>query len=187
MPSTTLKADCLHKDIWREQGGYVDKGPFPQPDTDVLVQGARHATPETGEVTLRVTPVHGDTIYYDVGADASTASAKLEGNTLTVKDMRVSFLAVDSKGEHDPGTPKDWTNRITLKHRIYQSGDDKCMELQAIPDGSHPLHDRRLQPEDSGRRLQRRLRHPPRLAYGAGLCRTRRHRIRGRADLDQVG
>lgn len=130
-----LKGDCVHKDIWREQGGYVDKGPFPQPDTDVLIQELSR-DPDTGEVTLRVTPVHGDTVYYDVGADASTASAKLDGNTIVVKDMQVSFLAVDSKGEHDAGIAKGWANRITLKYRIYQSGDDKCMELRAVPDAA---------------------------------------------------
>jgi hypothetical protein len=140
-----LKADAVHKDIWREQGGFVDKGPFPQPDTDVLWREiARNA--DTGEVTLNVTPLYGDTVYYDVGADASTASAKMEGNTLVVKDMRVSFLTVDSKKEHDAGAPKDWTNRITIKYRTYDSGDDKCMELRSAPpatihystDGSNP-------------------------------------------------
>lgn len=127
-----LKASALHQDIWREEGGYVDKGPFPQPDTAVTVQELAR-NPDTGEVTLRVTPVHGDAVYYDVGGDASTASAKVEGNTLVVKDMQVSFLAVDSTGTHEPGPSKAWQNKITLKHRIYQSGDDRCLELRAAP------------------------------------------------------
>jgi hypothetical protein len=132
-----LKAAAIHKDIWREQGGFVDKGPFAQPDTDVMVQELSRNS-ETGEVTLRVTPRHGDTVYWDVGADASTASAKLDGTTLTVKDMRVSFLAVDSKGEHDAGVPREWNNQITLKYRIYDSGDDECVELRAAPPAPHP-------------------------------------------------
>ena len=28
-----LKADCLHKDLWREEGTYVNRGPFPKPAT----------------------------------------------------------------------------------------------------------------------------------------------------------
>jgi len=28
---TRLKADCVHRDLWREEGSYVDKGPFPKP------------------------------------------------------------------------------------------------------------------------------------------------------------
>lgn len=140
-----LKDDCVHKDIWREDGGYVDKGPFPQPSTDVLIQELARDD-DTGEVTLRLTPVHAEVIYHDVGAEASTASAKLEGKTLKVKDLRVSFLAVDSKNEHETGPSKEWTNRITLKHRDYESGDDRRMELRAAPpadiyyttDGSNP-------------------------------------------------
>ena len=50
--------------------------------------------------------------------------------------MRVSFLTVDSTGEHDTGVPTEWANRITLKHRIYDSGDEKRMELRAVPDGT---------------------------------------------------
>jgi hypothetical protein len=127
-----LKADCLHKDIWREDGGYVDKGPFPQPKTGILIK-EQHRDDDSGEVSLRLTPVHGDTIYYDVGAEATTASAKVDGATLKTKELRVSFLVVDSTGEHETGPAFSWQNRITLKYRIYQSGADKRMELQAAP------------------------------------------------------
>jgi len=129
-----LKADCLHKDIWREQGGFVDKGPFPAPKTDVLIQ-QQVRDDETGEVTLRITPVNGDTIYYDVGGTATTASARVEGSTLKTRELRVSFLVVDSQGVHQIGGAVDWQNRITLKHRLYQSGADKRLELAAAPAG----------------------------------------------------
>jgi hypothetical protein len=49
--------------------------------------------------------------------------------------MNVSFLAVDSRGEHETGQARSWSNRVMLKHRIYQSGDDRRMELRAIPGG----------------------------------------------------
>ncbi|MCK7574587.1 MAG: hypothetical protein MZV65_00795 [Chromatiales bacterium] len=60
--------------------------------------------------------------------------------------MKVSFLAVDSTGEHETGDPITWTNRITLKGRVFDSGSDKMMELRAAPpapiryttDGSGP-------------------------------------------------
>jgi hypothetical protein len=142
----TLKANLVKQDVWREDaGGYVDRGPFPQPDTDALIQEQTRDA-NTGEVTLRVTPVHGDTIYYEVGAEATTASIKLDGNTLKINEMCVSFLVVDSKREHETGTAKEWKNRITLKYRMYDSGDDKMMELRAAPeaaifyttDGSNP-------------------------------------------------
>ncbi len=85
-----LKADCLRKDIWREDGGFIDKGPFPQPKTRVaIIEGLRDA--ETGEATLRVTPVNADTIYYDVGSSATTASAKLDGS-IAANNRTACFL-----------------------------------------------------------------------------------------------
>lgn len=142
-----LKEDCLRKDIWRQEGGYVDKGPFPQPKTGVIIN-QKTRNDETGEVVLQITPVHADAVYYDVGAEATTASAKLEEFMLTTKDLRVSFLAVDSTGIHETGEAEEWTNYLTLKHRVFQSGGDKKMELKAAPeatihyttDGSDPKY-----------------------------------------------
>jgi hypothetical protein len=130
-----LKADCLLKDIWREQGGYVDKGPFPQPVTGVSIREVSR-DPDTGEVTLKLTPIHGDTVYYDVGGDATPASAKVEGGVLKLREIRASFLAVDSSKQHETGTPVSWENRITLKHRFFQSGTDRRLELKAVPSGA---------------------------------------------------
>ena len=39
-----LKADCLHKDIWREEGSYINKGPFPKPATTVRIQELTETT-----------------------------------------------------------------------------------------------------------------------------------------------
>ncbi len=91
-------------------------------------------------------PSIGDTIYWEVGGTAATASAKLDGATLKTKELEISLLAVDSTGVHETGEPFTWRNRITLKHRVYQSGADKHMELRAAPpatihyttDGSDP-------------------------------------------------
>jgi len=127
-----LKADCIQRDIWREDGGFVDKGPFPQPKTNVLVQ-EQSRDDTTGEVMLRVTPVHGEVIYWDVGGMATTASARLEGAIVRTRDLKLSFLSVDPQGVHEAGAPYTWTGRITLKHRIFQRGAEKMCELQAAP------------------------------------------------------
>ncbi|MBN1991939.1 MAG: DUF499 domain-containing protein [Anaerolineae bacterium] len=140
-----LKTDCLRRDVWREEGGFVDKGPFPQPKTDLTIQEMERDN-DTGEAQLKLTPRNGDTIYYDVGSAATTASAKIEGDELKTAELRVSFLVVDSTGEHETGPAKSWQNRITLKYRTFQSGTDKKLELQAAPsapifyttDGSDP-------------------------------------------------
>ena len=140
-----LKAACLQKDIWRENGGYVDKGPFPQPKTRADVQEKLRDS-DTGEATLKVTAVNGDTIYYDFGATASTASAKLDGSELKTAAMSASFLVIDSTHVHETGEPYSWKNHITIKYRFYQSGTKRMLELRAAPpapisyttDGSDP-------------------------------------------------
>jgi hypothetical protein len=57
-----LKAELVKRDVWRESGGYVQRGPFPQPATAVSVQ-VLSRNEETGEVTLRVRPLHGTVVY----------------------------------------------------------------------------------------------------------------------------
>lgn len=140
-----LKADCIFKDLWREQDGFAEKGPFPQPATSVTVREVQR-NDDTGEALLRVTPVHGDAVYWEIGSQATAASARLEGSEFATRELRVSFVCVDSAGVHDTGDPLTWTNRITLKRRVYQNGDVKMVELRAAPladiryttDGSDP-------------------------------------------------
>ena len=140
-----LKTDCLFKDLWREQDGFVDKGPFPQPKTSVAIREIQR-NDDTGDTLLHLTPIHGDMVYWEVGSQASSASAKLDGKELKIRDLRVSFLCKDSTGVHETGEVVNWLNRITLKYRTFQSGDDKMMELRAAPlaeiryttDGSDP-------------------------------------------------
>jgi len=98
-------------------------------------------------VTLRVTPVHGDTLHAELGAPATPASMKVDGQRFDTADLRVSFLAVGSTGEHETGEPVEWRNRITLQSREYAAGNERRVELRAAPpapiryttDGSGPM------------------------------------------------
>ncbi|QVL47709.1 MAG: DUF499 domain-containing protein [Thiocapsa sp.] len=140
-----LKAECVHQDIWREDGGYVEKGPFPQPATQVKLQELLRDD-DTGRVKLRATPLNGDSIYVEIGAPATTASQRLSGRDYETAEMVVSFLAVDSTGQHETGEPLTWHNRITIKSRVYDHGAEKVVELRTAPpaplryttDGSDP-------------------------------------------------
>ena len=142
-----LKSDMILKDQWREDGGYIDKGPFPAPKTDVRVQVLKQ-NEETGVATLRLTPVHADTIHYEIGDSAATpAGLKIDNvQNFETSELKLSFLAVDSKGEHETGDPVHWKNKINLKSRTFQQGTDRMCELLAAPpvpihyttDGSDP-------------------------------------------------
>ena len=142
-----LKHECVHQDRWREEGQYVKKGPFPKPATTVRIQELSRDD-DTGSAMLRLTPVHGDRLYVDVGGPATPASKALDGGGTyeTNADLRASFLAVDSTGAHETGDPVEWTNRITLKSREYLDGAERRIEVRAAPpapiryttDGSDP-------------------------------------------------
>ncbi|MCB8978659.1 MAG: DUF499 domain-containing protein [Ardenticatenaceae bacterium] len=143
-----LKERLVHEDKWRESGSYVEKPPFPKPETSIRFQEMER-NHDTGEVRLRLTPVHGNTVYYEVGGEATTASAKIEDyRNFTTDALRVSFLCVDSGGEHQTGPAIAWENKITIQSRDYQSADGRVVELKDSPqatiyyttDGSNPLN-----------------------------------------------
>ncbi len=141
-----LKDDMLKKGIWREHGGYIEKPPFPKEKTKVLVQELRRDD-TTGEVTLKLIPQYGDRVHYEIGAPATAASNLVENlNEFKTREMKLSFLCVDSTGEHETGDPVEWQNKITLKYRVFDRGEDKVVELLSAPpvtikyttDGSNP-------------------------------------------------
>lgn len=130
-----LKDECVHTELWREdEGGYVDRGPKPPKTASLQIQ-ERSRDDDTGEVELRITPLNADTVYYEFGGTATSASAKVENGLLRTDEMGVSFLAVDSTGVHTAGVPQTWHNRVTLKHRIYAAGrpNERMVELRAAP------------------------------------------------------
>jgi len=130
-----LKDSMIRKGIWREEGGYINKGPFPKEKTSVKIQEI-FRDEETGEVTLKLTPVHGDVIHYEIGKPATISSPILTTpNDFKTRELKISFLCVDSKGEHETGEPIEWQNKIRLKYKVYDSSDGsgKIVELLALP------------------------------------------------------
>ncbi len=140
-----LKADCLRRDVWREEGTYVTKGPFEKPAASATVQVISRDE-VTGKVTLRLNPVNADTIYVEKGSTATTASHKLNERTYETDALELSILAVDSSGEHKAGDLVTWKGIITLKWKPQWVGNDLRVELVAAPqapiryttDGTNP-------------------------------------------------
>ncbi|PYI88548.1 MAG: glycosyl transferase, partial [Verrucomicrobia bacterium] len=100
-----LKNDLVHKEVWREDdAGYVDRSPAPPKTTTVQYQ-ERDRDEDTGATELKLTPINGDTIYAQIGGEATTASQKVENGLFTTDEIGVSFLAVDSTGIHPNGPP----------------------------------------------------------------------------------
>lgn len=141
-----LLVDSKQKDLWREHGDYVEKGPFEKEPTSVsfTVKGENE---ETNKVSLRLHPLFGDKIYYEIGAAATSSSLKVEDpNNFETAELKVSFLCVDSTGEHPTGEPVEWVRDISVKHKIMEKADGKYMVLKSqsgvtikyTTDGSDP-------------------------------------------------
>jgi len=141
-----LKADCLRKGDWIEEGGYLDKEP-PAPTTSVNIIEFNRDN-ETGEVTLKIVPTNGDVVYYEIDDDATTSSAQVKDfSSFRTKELKLSFLCVDSTGKNETGDQYKWTNKVSIKYKSFDRDGKKYMELQATSpdvkivyttDGSNP-------------------------------------------------
>jgi hypothetical protein len=125
---------------WHDLGDQVEKGPFPPPVTEVQVR-LLSRDDATGEAHLKITPLHGDTVHYEVGdtvpTQASLKANDAEGglNNFLTREPKLRFLCVDSAGQHAAGLVTDWRNTIGVKHRVFQNGATWYVELKAIPRG----------------------------------------------------
>ena len=142
-----LRAILVQRDLWREAEGYVDKGPFPQPKTEVRVQIVSRDE-ETGRVKLKVTPLHGDRVYMERGSALPTEASRLvEDGFIEVDDLNVTFLAVDSTKVHEPGEAYRWSNTVIIRHKFYSdNGQLRCVlkpaplvKVNYTTDGSNPV------------------------------------------------
>ena len=131
-----LKKTAISQGYWRDEGGYINKGPFPPPATEVRIQRLSREE-ETGEVSLKITPIHGNTIYYETGnSNPTPASSRVDNlSNFRISELQAKFLCVDSTGEHQTGAAETWKNSINIKYRVFQRGQDWMVELRAYPKG----------------------------------------------------
>lgn len=159
----TIKEECIKKDLWREHGGFIEKGPFEKDPTSVKVQKIR-SNDETGEVTLKIIPVYGDKVYYEIGGSATTASLEVDDyNNFKTKEIELSFICVDSTDEHQMGDAITWKDDIKIRHKFRETSNGKMLKLESHPnvtikyttDGSNPkenggiYYDEVIIPEDA--------------------------------------
>lgn len=141
-----LKEQMLRQGFWRENGAYINKGPFPPPETGVQIQ-AIERDEKTGAVQLRLTPLNGDQVHYEINGRPTPASMQIKDlSRFATAELRVSFLCVDSSGKHPAGPPREWRNRIDLRYSKSVRNGKTFVQLQAVPDapirystdGTHP-------------------------------------------------
>ena len=144
-----LKKKCLDRGVWREIGGYIAKGPFSKEPTDVTIEQIDY-NEQTGEFTLKVKPVRGDRVYYDIGAEPTKASNEVQQQSLTLREPFAYFVCIDTSGGENPhpkGDIKQWFGEVPLKREQRQNADGnnvlelkshKNYEIRYTTDGSNP-------------------------------------------------
>lgn len=142
------KSEQLRKNLWIENGNWIEKGPFPKPKTKVDVREVRRDH-TTGEAQLIVKPIHGDVVYYNYGTGVSESCPKLDTHKpFITDDMEVEFLCVDQKNEHETGSPFLWVNKVSLQYKFIPQGGETLLEVKVAPasaeirystDGSDPI------------------------------------------------
>jgi hypothetical protein len=129
-----LRDELVKRDVWRVNGTFVERGPFQQAAPTVSVQ-VLNRNDDTGETTIRVRPLHADTVLMSESGPPTPMSTRLETYDVTTRTARLWFLAVDSQDPARTGEPVSWANKVTIKYRRYSDGPDWRCELRAIPAG----------------------------------------------------
>jgi hypothetical protein len=141
-----LREECVVKDVWREHGEYLEKGPFPKEPTSLSISEIG-GDENTGVTRLKIRPIYGDKVYYEIGASATTSSLSVEDcNSFETAELKVSFLCVDSTGDHPTGEPVEWRKEIDIKYKLIDKADGQYLILKSHPavkikyttDGSDP-------------------------------------------------
>jgi hypothetical protein len=148
-----LKADCIRRGLWREEGNHIRRGPFPPPAPSVEVRELSVEEDGDGRTYLKIEPLHAPAVVYETGDTDPTPSsspvptpARFEATAL-----RYRFLAHDPADITRISPVREWTARMRLKYQLHNRGDHYEIELRALPrangiairyttDGSAPTH-----------------------------------------------
>jgi len=130
-----LKADCLRRGLWREEGNHIRRGPFPPPVPEVSIRELSIQEDGDGHTFLKIEPLHAPSVVFETGdTDPTTASSPVPTPARFVaKGLRYRFLAIDPANPSLIGVVKEWTAKIRLKYQLHNRGDHYEVELLALP------------------------------------------------------
>ena len=130
-----LKADCLRRGQWREEGNHVRRGPFPPPVPEVLVRELSVQEELPGYTYLKIEPLHAPALVFETGdAEPTEASTPVPTPTrFEATALRYRFLAHDPADLARVSAVKEWTAKLSLKYQLHNRGDHFEVELLALP------------------------------------------------------
>ena len=130
-----LKADCLRRSLWREEGNHIRRGPFPPPVPEVLVRELSVQEDGDGITYLKIEPLHAQVVVFETGdAEPTRSSSPVPTPTrFEATALRYRFLAFDPADIVRDSAVKEWTAKLRLKYQLHNRGDHYEVELLALP------------------------------------------------------
>ncbi|WP_297965594.1 DUF499 domain-containing protein [uncultured Anaerovibrio sp.] len=114
--------------VWAEESGMIDKNP-PPPKTSLSI---REQLMDGDKVVLKLTPINGDTVYWEVEQPATEASSRVPDiSAFKTDEIVVYFTCVDSAGNNETGDSLRWENRVKIKYQFFDKDDAKYCTLVA--------------------------------------------------------
>ena len=130
-----LKAECLRRGLWREEGNHIRRGPFPPPVPEVSIRELSVQEDGDGHTYLKIEPLHAPSVVYETGdSDPTTASSPVPTPArFEATGLRYRFLAFDPADLGRVSAVKEWTAKLRLKYQLHNRGDHYEVELLALP------------------------------------------------------
>jgi hypothetical protein len=130
-----LKAECVRRGLWREEGNHIRRGPFPPPAPEVSIRELSVQEDGAGYTFLKVEPLHAPSVVYETGdSEPTTASTPVPTPArFEAAGLRYRFLAFDPADDKRVSAVKEWTARIRLKYQLHNRGTYYEIDLLALP------------------------------------------------------
>ena len=130
-----LKADCLRRGLWREEGNHIRRGPFPPPMPEVSVRELSVQEEGPGYTFLKIEPLHAPAVVFETGdSEPTDASSPVPTpSRFEATALRYRFLAHDPEDLARVSAVKEWTAKLRLKYQLHHRGDHFEVELLALP------------------------------------------------------
>ena len=130
-----LKAECLRRGLWREEGNHVRRGPFPPPVPEVSLRELSTQDDAPGITYLKIEPLNAPNVVFETGnSEPTSASSPVPTPTrFEATALRYRFLAHDPADLERISPVKEWTAKLRLKYLLHNRGDHYEVELLALP------------------------------------------------------
>jgi hypothetical protein len=130
-----LKADCVRRGLWREEGNHIRRGPFPPPAPEVSLRELSVEEEGEGYTYLKLEPLHAPSLVFETGdAEPTAASSPVPTPTrFEAKGLRYRFMATDPDDPTRVSPIKEWSPTLRLRYQRSDRGDHHEIELLALP------------------------------------------------------